>query len=92
MHANPKGSDWLCEVVVEHRGGRTEHTVSVTAASLARWGRGGSERQDVEDLVRRSFEFLIEREPPTSILGRFDLGVIQTYFPEYDETFRGSRG
>ena len=34
--------------------------------------------------MRRSFEFLLEREPKESILARFDLSVIARYFPEYD--------
>lgn len=42
----------------------------------------------MEDLVRRSFEFLLDREPAGSILRRFNLSVIETYFPEYDELFR----
>jgi len=37
----------------------------------------------VEDLVLRSFEFLLEREPPSSILRRFALTDIERYFPEY---------
>jgi len=35
------------------------------------------------DLVRRSFEFLLAREPKESILPRFDLAVIGRYYPEY---------
>lgn len=41
-----------------------------------------------EELVRTSFEFLLEREPNTSILGRFDLPVIGSYFPEYEARMR----
>ena len=37
-----------------------------------------------EELVQRSFEFLLEREPKESILARFDLPVIARYFPEYE--------
>lgn len=62
---------------------RTQHTVTVTKTDLRRWGRG-----DVEDLVRRSFDFLLEREPPSSILSRFELPVIERYFPEYDRLIR----
>lgn len=87
VEASGDGSGWTCEVAVEQGGHRTEHTVTVSPASLERWG-GGSGQEDVEDLVRRSFEFLLEREPATSILRRFDLSVIETYFPEYDEMFR----
>jgi hypothetical protein len=38
---------------------------------------------DPASLIRASFEFLLEREPPDSILRRFDLSVIETYFPGY---------
>jgi len=37
-----------------------------------------------EDLVKASFEFLLEREPKESILQNFDLSQIQDYFPEYE--------
>jgi hypothetical protein len=45
-----------------------------------------------EDLVRESFRFLLEREPPASILRRFDLPVIGRYFPEYGEEIRRRLG
>jgi hypothetical protein len=35
-------------------------------------------------LIKKSFEFLLEREPNTSILRSFDLSVIARYFPEYE--------
>ena len=87
-----EGAGWVCDVTVEQRGRRTEHTVTVSSASLARWGGGKLDQYAVEDLVRRSFEFLLEREPATSILPRFDLSVIESYFPEYDEMFRSGSG
>ncbi len=37
-----------------------------------------------EDLLTASFEFLLEREPNTSILSRFDLPLIGHYFPEFE--------
>lgn len=91
VKASRAGGGWVCEVSLELRGQRTEHTVTVSEASLARWGTG-SEPKDVEDLVHRSFEFLLEREPPGAILRQFELSVIETYFPEYDELIRGTRG
>ena len=39
---------------------------------------------DEAQLVRASFEFLLEREAKESILTRFDLPVIGRYFPEYE--------
>jgi len=41
-----------------------------------------------EQLIRKSFEFLLERESKESILGRFDLTVINRYFPEYEREIR----
>lgn len=47
---------------------------------------GGRVPEDM--LMRRSFEFLLAREPNTSILERFDLQVIADYFPEYERRIR----
>lgn len=91
VEATSGSGGWVCEVAIEDRGQRSAHTVTVSPASLARWGRG-SDQAAVQDLVRRSFEFLLEREPPGSILRRFDLTVIERYFPEYDELFRSTPG
>ncbi len=41
-----------------------------------------------EDLIKRSFEFLLKRESKESILSRFDLRVISKYFPEYESKIR----
>ena len=55
------------------------------AADLARLDPGAS---DPSDLVRRSFAYLLEREPKESILGAFELTVIGRYFPEWERTVR----
>ena len=55
--------------------GASRHRVSVPA-------RFGDE--DVERVVRVSFEFLLEREPASAILPEFSLDVIGRYFPEYE--------
>lgn len=41
------------------------------------------------ELIAESFRFLLEREPPGSILPRFDLSVIGRYFPEYGKEIAG---
>jgi len=41
-----------------------------------------------EDLVTRSFRFLLERESPRAILSEFVLTDISTYFSEYEDTLR----
>jgi hypothetical protein len=44
------------------------------------------------ELVRRSFAFLLAREDAGSILREFDLPLINTYFPEYEQTMRSQSG
>jgi len=55
--------------------------VRVAASDLQRLAHGRS----AEELLAKSFEFLLEREPNTSILSSFDLPVIGRYFPEYEQ-------
>ena len=59
----------------------TTHIVTVRP-EYARKIAGSAE---TEALVQASFEFLLAREPNTSILRRFDLPVIGHYFPEYEQ-------
>jgi len=72
---SPQG--WVAHVTVTVAT-RTSHTVRVSHAEHERFGGG-----DVKSLVRRSFEFLLDRESNSSILREFDLGTIERYFPEY---------
>jgi hypothetical protein len=46
----------------------------------------------LEELVRASFEFLLEREPASSILRTFSLDVISQYYPEYPAQIRDRLG
>lgn len=41
-----------------------------------------------EELIKRSFEFLLERESKESILSKFNLKIIKNYFPEYEEKIK----
>jgi hypothetical protein len=40
---------------------------------------------DEELIVRETFDFLLEREPATSILPEFSLEDVSRYFPEFPE-------
>ncbi len=81
VRVTPAGSGFTCQVDVAEPGSRTHHTVRVSAEDVSRWGRAGG----VEELVRRSFEFLLAREPQESILRSFPLSVIPRYFPDFGE-------
>jgi hypothetical protein len=37
-----------------------------------------------DDLVIKSFKFLLQREPKEMIMSKFDLPTINRYFPEYE--------
>ena len=47
---------------------------------------------DQETLVRESFEFLLEREPATSIMPEFALSDIAKFFDEYYDELRRRLG
>jgi hypothetical protein len=81
----PNAAGWICQVEVVEGGSATSHRVSVRAADLARLDPGAAEPTD---LVRRSFVFLLEREPKESILHSFDLTVIGRYFPAWEQRIR----
>jgi hypothetical protein len=68
-------------VRIIEKGSESTHSVSVKQADFARLTGA---KIDPEELVRRSFEFLLEREPKESILGRFDLSLISRYFPNFE--------
>jgi hypothetical protein len=72
------------EVTVEDRT-VTTHRVTVTP-DVYKDLTGGE--VSIEKLIEKSFEFLLQREPNTSILRSFDLPIIGHYFPEYEKRIR----
>ena len=86
VEATRTADGWTCQVeLADPDGSRTQHEVRVTRADLERFAPGFD---DPADLVRRSFQFLLAREPKESILRSFDLPVIGRYFPEYEQAIR----
>ena len=72
-------------VTVKDTRGQTTHEVTVSDDYYKKLTGGGI---PAEELVSKSFEFLLEREPKESILRRFDLPLIGRYFPEYEREIR----
>jgi hypothetical protein len=71
--------DYLVEVQKDIK---TEHLVTLTKQyykSLT------EEKISPEELVRRSFIWLLQKESNESILNEFDLKTINKYFPEYED-------
>jgi bifunctional DNA-binding transcriptional regulator/antitoxin component of YhaV-PrlF toxin-antitoxin module len=69
--------------------GQTTHQVGTPDDYLRRLGLHEADRSEV---VRASFEFLLEREPKESIMRSFELPVIERYFPEYPDEIRRRLG
>lgn len=58
---------------------QSEHIVTVDADFAAAFSESAAR------LVERSLSWLVTKEPPSAILGRFDLRDISSYFPEYPD-------
>jgi hypothetical protein len=76
-------------VVVVEGASRSQHDVTLKERDCARLSEG---KVSPEDLIAQSFEFLLEREPKESILGRFDLLDIARYFPSFERDLRQKMG
>ena len=63
----------------------TSHHVTLKHEDYERLAKG---KVEPRELVRRSFEFLLENEPKESILARFDLSVIGRYFPQFEREIK----
>lgn len=72
-------------IVVDALGSVTEHQVTVPDGFLDETGVGGA---DPVWAVRESFDFLLAREAPSSIMRSFDLPTITRFFPEYPDDLR----
>lgn len=82
-------------VVVRDGEGETQHKVDVSAdyvdqLGVKRTNSKASGDAAVNDLVCRSFRFLLDREEKDSILSEFPLSEIETHFPEYREKITDS--
>jgi hypothetical protein len=69
-------------VVVEGKGNKTQHIVTLDDDYYYLLTQGKISK---EELIRKSFQFLLEREPKESILSKFNLKVITGYFPEFEK-------
>jgi hypothetical protein len=87
VECSPVDNGWIACVTVTDYGSAVDYEVAVSTAELARFDPRSA---DPCDLVRRSFEFLLAREPKESILRSFGLSVIGRYFPEYEREIHRS--
>jgi hypothetical protein len=72
-------------VRVSEGSSETKHHVTLKPRDFQKLAGG---KVSPEELIRKSFEFLLERESKESILSRFDLPLIGRYFPEYEREIK----
>ena len=78
-----KGGEYAIDVIEGDE--TTTHRVTLDDAYYHKLTDGAV---SPNELIERSFRFLLEREPKESILPSFHLNVIQKYFPEYETTIQ----
>jgi hypothetical protein len=89
VSCDPHEGGWHCTVVVGADPAASEHLVEVDRPTLDDLAPGATP----EELVRESFEYLLEREPRESIMRSFELPIIGRFFGDYpDEISRRLRG
>jgi hypothetical protein len=72
------------EVVVQDWSGETHYQVTMSLTDFERLGGGSA---SPEACVCAAFLFLLDHESKESILRRFDVSVIERYFPEFRREF-----
>jgi hypothetical protein len=85
----PAEDGWRCQVTVSDDRGASDFDVEVPPVGrflLSLLPDPGF--RDIDRLVQETFVFLLEREPRSSILARFDLPVVERYFQEYPAEIR----
>ena len=73
------------QVTIQENNSQSTHTVHLNDEVYQRLTDGKIGR---DELIRLSFEFLLNREPKESILSEFNLTLINTYFPDYEQNIR----
>ena len=72
-------------VIVNEGNSETGHNVELDDEYYQRLTGG---KINKEDFIKKSFQFLLHREPKESIFSKFNLRIIKGYFPEYEKEIR----
>lgn len=76
---------YTADVTVDEGGSSSNHTAEVSKAYYHKLTSG---LHPPEVLFEKSFEFLLAKEPKESIMGRFNLTVINRYFGDYESAIQ----
>lgn len=72
---------WSYQVKLDDHGTQHDYSVTLSHSDYDQWSQG---QVPPEKVLQKVFEFLLEREPASSILTEFNCAVIRRYFPEVD--------
>jgi hypothetical protein len=73
------------KVKVEEKGASKDYVVTLENSFYQDLTQGKITK---EELIEKSFRFLLRRESKESILSKFNLKVVKSYFPEFEEEIR----
>ena len=74
---------WRCSVDADDGATAGRHEVTVSREDAERLAVARDETGVVR-LVEETFDFLLDREPRSSVLATFDVTVVSRYFPEFE--------
>ena len=69
-------------VEIEENSTRTQHEITLEESYYKKLTK---EKISKKELIKRSFKFLLEREPKEAILGEFDIEEISQHFPDFED-------
>ena len=82
-------SSWRYDIeIFENDGSGSKTCHQVTLDKDYYMDLTGKGRISPEEFIKKSFEFLLERESKVSILRQFDITQINDFFPEYEKEIK----
>ncbi len=78
--------EWKYNVDIDSDSSKSSHQIILTKDYYHLLAEDQAITPDL--LVKKSVEFLLERESKESILPAFDLKIINNYFPEYEDEIK----
>jgi hypothetical protein len=79
-------NSWSYDVKITESGSKTTYQVTMDKDYYMHLTEGG--RIMPEEFIKKSFEFLLDRESKDSILQQFDIAKINDYFPQYEKEMK----
>jgi hypothetical protein len=73
---------FIYQVTVKDDGSETQHKVSINRTDLIRITGG---HQNADDIIKKSFDYMLQKVKKEKIPKQLDFTAIGRYFPEFEE-------